>query len=309
MEDVASVSSLIEDFANWLAVERGFSKHTVRNYCADVHLFFEVTGSDWRKVNRNDIEFFVNFISKHGSKPSSIARRLSSIRSFYKFLKMKGFISNIPISGVKRPKVKRRLPSYLSEEEIAKAFSSTCNPVEKAIMEILYSTGIRVSELCGLNVDDVDLSGCRMRVLGKGGKERIVFLTDEAVGALKEYLMYRMEKLSKIKRLDEDTKRALFITSRGRISDMTVRRILKRIFMRCGIKKKVYPHLIRHTFATHLLEEGMNLRGVQSLLGHKNIQTTEVYTHVSLKHLLEAYRNAHPRERFEIDDGGSDKKE
>ncbi|MGB9668060.1 MAG: site-specific tyrosine recombinase/integron integrase [Thermosulfidibacteraceae bacterium] len=308
MGDIGQVSEFINEFARWLLVERGFSKHTVRNYCADVELLFEVAGNDLSKIDETKIELFVNFMAKHGAKQSSIARRLSSIRTFYRFLKLKGFIDSMPILHFRKPRVKRKLPNYLSEEEMAKAFESVKDPPEKAILEVLYSTGIRVSELCALNIDDVDLAGGRIRVIGKGGKERIVFLTEEAMKSLREYLLFRLEKISRMKQVNEDTRRALFITSRGRISDMTVRRILKRIFSRSGIKKRVYPHLIRHTIATHLLEEGMNLKGVQTLLGHKNIQTTEVYTHVSLRHLLEMYRRAHPRGSDKIDNSSGDKK-
>lgn len=302
------MEDLIKAFGEWLRVEKGFSNHTVRNYVRDVELFFEFVGNNPYDVTPEKVIQFSSFMAKHRLKPSSIARRLSSIRTFYRFLKIKGFATNTPIGLFRLPKLRKKLPAYLTIEEVKKALEAAKSPLEKAIIELLYSTGMRVSELCMLNLDDVDLSGSRIRVRGKGKRERIVFLTEEAVKAIREYLAYRMKRLSE-GNYSEDAKNALFITIKGRISDMTVRRIVSKVFRLSGVKKRVYPHLIRHTFATHLLEEGMNLKGVQELLGHKNIQTTEVYTHVSIKRLVDVYNKFHPRSQGPIYNGNSHKEE
>ncbi len=197
-----------------------------------------------------------------------------------------------PAKAVSNPKVGKNLPGYLSKEEVEELVKAAETSMEKAIVQLMYETGIRVSELCSLNIQDVDLKSLRLRVKGKGKRERILFFGEAAKEALISYL--KSERIEKAKGLSKDHE-ALFITNRGRISDTTVRRILKKLSIKAGLPKNVYPHLLRHTFATHLLEEGVNLRGVQELLGHKNIETTEVYTHVSIRRLMEIYDRAHPR--------------
>ncbi len=282
----------IDDFVEYLRRERNFSEHTLRVYRRDIEDFFAYVRKDPAQVTSKDVSRFVAKLSKKGLSPLSVSRKLSALRSFFRYLKKVRVVGENPASYVSNPKAGRRLPSYLSREEIEALLAAAGSLKEKAILELLYATGMRISELCGLNVEDVDLSGCRVRVRGKGKKEREAFFGEHAKEAL---LMYLKEERPKLARTLKKDREALFITKRGRISDTTVRRMLKRLALKAGLGKDVYPHLIRHTFATHLLEEGLDLRSVQELLGHKNIETTEVYTHVSIRRLVEVYDKAHPR--------------
>ncbi|BAT70880.1 integrase/recombinase XerC [Thermosulfidibacter takaii ABI70S6] len=258
--------------------------------------FFNEVGKNPASVTSYDVSRFVSALSKKGLSPRSISRKLSSVRTFYRYLKKIQLVQDNPAKAVNNPKTGKPLPSYLSQEEVETLLNAASTPLEKAIVELLYATGMRISELCSLNIQDIDLKNMQIRVMGKGKKERIVYFGERAKDALLNYLKTERSQIATKLKKDQE---ALFVTKRGRISDMTVRRILKRIALKAGIHKNVYPHLLRHTFATHLLEEGMNLRGVQELLGHKNIETTEVYTHVSIRKLVEIYDRTHPRAKHE----------
>ncbi len=286
-------SYYINDFIEYLVSSKGASSHTIRGYKKDIEEFFSLVKKLPEEISKEDVLYYVSFCFKTGLSPSSVCRKLSSIRSFFKFLKKKGIVSESPVVGVRNPKMPRRLPRYLSYDEIAVLIDKGAqSPQEKAILEFMYATGVRVSELCALNIEDLDLSRMRAKVKGKGKRERMVYFGERAKKALLEYLKERRKIVSRKGFPDKD---ALFVTKRGRISDMTVRRILNRAAQRAGLPKKIYPHLVRHSFATHLLEEGMDIRALQELLGHKNIETTEVYTHVSIERLVEVYDRTHPR--------------
>ncbi len=286
-------SYYINDFIEYLVSSKGASSHTIRGYRRDIEEFFSLVKKLPEEISKEDVLYYISFCFKTGLSPSSVCRKLSSIRSFFKFLKKRGIVSESPVVGVRNPKMPRRLPRYLSYDEIAVLIDKGAqNPQEKAILEFMYATGVRVSELCALNIEDLDLSRMRAKVKGKGKRERMVYFGERAKRALLEYLKERRKIVSRKGFPDKD---ALFVTKRGRISDMTVRRILNRAAHRAGLPKKIYPHLVRHSFATHLLEEGMDIRALQELLGHKNIETTEVYTHVSIERLVEVYDRTHPR--------------
>ncbi len=286
-------SYYINDFIEYLVSSKGASSHTIRGYKKDIEEFFSLVKKLPEEISKEDVLYYVSFCFKTGLSPSSVCRKLSSIRSFFKFLKKRGIVSESPVVGVRNPKMPRRLPRYLSYDEIAVLIDKGAqSPQEKAILEFMYATGVRVSELCALNIEDLDLSRMRAKVKGKGKRERMVYFGERAKKALLEYLKERRKIVSRKGFPDKD---ALFVTKRGRISDMTVRRILNRAAQRAGLPKKIYPHLVRHSFATHLLEEGMDIRALQELLGHKNIETTEVYTHVSIERLVEVYDRTHPR--------------
>ena len=284
----------IERFITYMQLMKGASAHTLRSYRRDLLDFFGTVKKSFSEVQKAHVLDFMYQCSLKGLSARTISRKLSSLRAFYKFLNKEGFCKANPLDGVNNPKVSKTLPPTLSREEVDLLVEAADNSRDKAIVEFLYATGIRISELCALDLKDVDIGSMMVLVKGKGKKERMVFFGNKAKEALLEYLRDRAKIVHKIPAKDRE---ALFITSRGRISDMTVRRILKKLAKRAGIYKDVYPHLLRHSFATHLLEAGMDLRAVQELLGHKNIETTEVYTHVSIKRLVEVYDKTHPRAR------------
>ncbi len=282
----------IEDFLEYLKRERNASSHTVRNYKRDLEDFFSFCQKAPEDVKEEDIARYVRHLSKKRLKPTSISRKLSSLRTFYRYLKRAGLIKENPARAVRNPKTGRRLPAYLSPEEVDTLIESAESYRDRAILELLYSTGIRVSELCNLKVRDIDLRNMKAIVVGKGKRERIVYFGEKAKEALLKYIQEERPKyLEKHPELSEH----LFLSRKGKLSDMSVRRMIKRCASKAGIHKEVYPHLLRHTFATHMLEGGLDLRSVQELLGHKNIETTEVYTHVSIRRLVEVYDKTHPR--------------
>ena len=283
---------VVEDFIEYLRRERNFSEHTLRGYRRDLEDFFDVVKKAPEEVAELDVSRFVFRLSRRGLSPRTISRKLSALRSFFKFLKRAGIVRSNPALAVRNPKVGRHLPSYLSYEEMEALFRACESQRERAILELLYATGMRISELCSLDLQDLDIAGMRVRVRGKGKRERILFFGEGAKQALVEYI--RGERAKILSRLKNRTD-ALFLTPRGRITPVTVRRMLKKLALKAGLSKDVYPHLVRHTFATHLLEDGLDLRSVQELLGHKNIETTEVYTHVSIRRLVEIYDRTHPR--------------
>ncbi len=283
----------IEDFIGYLRRAKNSSEHTLRGYRRDVEDFFLCTNASLDQVKKEHVLMFVSSCRKRGLSNTSISRKLSALRTFFNYLKKQKVISESPLVGVRNPKTGKRLPRALSFDEIVQLIEKGAeNARDRAILEFMYATGLRVSELCSLNIEDVDFSLMRAIVRGKGKKERVVYFGERAKKALLEYLR---ERKSIVSNPNFPDKRALFVTKRGRITDMTVRRILDKAAKKSGIFKKVYPHIVRHSFATHLLEEGMDLRALQKLLGHKNIETTEVYTHVSIERLLEIYDRTHPR--------------
>ncbi len=282
----------IQDFVTYLKKERFFSEHTLRCYSRDLRDFFAWVSKAPEDVTPRDVSRYVSFLSRKGYSPRSISRKLSALRSFFRYMKRGGLVEENPAKAVGNPKVGKSLPSYLTEEEVRALLAAPKSARDRAILWLLYQTGIRVSELCGLRLQDVDLKGKRLRVRGKGKRERVVFFGDEAGKALLQYL--RDERPAYVERHPECAD-ALFLSRKGKLSDMSVRRMLKRAAQEAGIHKEVYPHLLRHTFATHMLERGVDLRAVQKFLGHKNIETTEVYTHVSIRRLVEVYDRTHPR--------------
>ena len=284
----------LDDFLRHLTQEKGYSHHTVRAYRRDLEQFFSVVKKEPMEITPKDVGRFVSHLARRGVGPRSIGRKLSAVRTFFDYLKKRGLVEANPARDVSNPKVGRKLPSYLSREEVEALIAAAETFRDRAIVELIYSSGLRASELCALNITDVDFSGMRLRVRGKGKRERVVFFGERARDVLLMYMEHERSKL--VARLKKD-REALFLTPRGRMTDTTLRRILKRLAEKAGISKPVYPHLLRHTFATHLLEGGLDLRSVQELLGHKNIETTEVYTHVSIRRLVEVYDRTHPRAR------------
>jgi integrase/recombinase XerC len=285
----------IESFMTYLEAERNASPHTLINYRVDLTEFQKfLEGTPLKEISALDIRRFLAHLSDRDCSRSTIGRKLACLRSFCKYLVREDVLAANPAAGVSTPKREKRLPSFLEVEEISKLLEAPVGDRweakrDKAIMELLYSSGLRVSELVGANTEDVDTDSFLIKVRGKRKKERIVPVGSLALKAIQGYLAARPESRSPA----EDP---LFMNkSRTRLTDRSVRRIILKYVKKLGINKEVYPHMFRHSFATHLLDRGADLRSVQELLGHENLSTTQIYTHVSLKKVREAFELAHPR--------------
>lgn len=285
----------IEKFLNYLKIERNVSPHTLRNYTKDLSLLRESLGDrPWEKTDLLALRQFVADQRAKGISKVSLARRIAAIRSFSRFLHREGYLASNPALGLIRPKQDRKLPAFLSMEEAVRLMEApqgddltACR--DRAILETLYSTGLRVSELVSLKVRDVDLIGGSLRVVGKGRKERLVPVGSYSVQAVRRYL----QALESGQDLPE---KPLFQNRRhGPLTDRSIRRILNRYLLKIGGTLKISPHALRHSFATHLLDRGADLRSVQELLGHSSLTTTQVYTHVTTERLKRVYEAAHPR--------------
>ena len=285
----------LDRFLKFLEGEKNASPHTIKNYRSDLVEFFGFLGKDsTEEVNYLDIRKFLAHLKEKEFLRSTVSRKLACLKSFFKYLTREGLIEGNPAGGIATPKRERRLPSYLEVKEIEGLLEATKGlswemKRDSAILETLYSSGIRVSELMGLNLEDIDLLSSLIRVRGKGKKERIVPIGSCANTAIKEYL--DASQISPSEKLIP-----LFLNRRKtRLTDRSVRRVILKCAKRAALKKGISPHTLRHSFATHLLDRGADLRSVQELLGHANLSTTQIYTHVSAKRLKEAYDQAHPR--------------
>jgi len=287
------IEQYIEQFITYLDAERNASPHTLVNYSVDLREFSLVVGKKpLNTITYLDVRNFLAHLNKNNFSKSSISRKLACLRSFFKFLVRENIIKNNPASAVATPKREKRLPHFLEENEVTTLLNTPnldaldgCR--DRAIIETLYSSGLRVSELVSLNVETIDRLAGLIRVRGKGRKERIVPLGNAAIQAIDGYLA---------KRPEVQLREPLFLNSRsGRLTDRSVRRMLLKHARKAGIAKEVSPHMLRHSFATHLLNRGADLRSVQELLGHENLSTTQIYTHVTTQRLKEAYDQAHPR--------------
>ncbi|MEN2994283.1 MAG: tyrosine recombinase XerC [Thermodesulfovibrio sp.] len=293
-----NTQTYITKFLNYLRVQKGDSPHTFRAYRKDLQEFFEFAKVEPEKVDPIVIRGFISEQILKGKSKTTVARKLSSLRSFFSYLYSEGLIKNNPARVVSSLKIKRNIPRFLTVDDAFKLVEAPSEESftvqrDRAILEVFYSSGIRVSELCGLNIEDLDLREGLIKVKGKGKKERIVPLGKKAKEALKKYLAIR--HLVKIKKKISVDDTPLFINNRGqRISDRQVRRIVEKYAKIIGVVEKVTPHTLRHTFASHLLMEGADLRVIQELLGHASLSTTQIYTHVDLKHLLDVYDRSHP---------------
>lgn len=288
----------ITNFLNHIKLQKGDSSHTLRAYKNDLEEFFNFAKVEPEKVEPIVIRGFISEQILKGKSKTTVARKLSTLRSFFSYLYSEGFIKINPAKVVSSVKTKRAIPKFLTVDDAFKLVEAPSEDKftvqrDKAILELFYSSGIRVSELCGLNLEDLDLKEGLIKVRGKGKKERIVPVGQKAKEALKKYLAIRqILRIKKKLSLDETP---LFINNRGqRISDRQVRRIVEKYAKFIGVLEKIGPHTLRHTFASHLLMEGADLRVIQELLGHASLSTTQIYTHVDLKHLIEVYDKSHP---------------
>jgi integrase/recombinase XerC len=285
----------INKFLRFLEIEKNVSPFTLTNYTLDLQDFYNfLKGIPLEKVDTIVLRRFLASLREQNYAKRTIARRISSLRSFFKFLCREGYLKTNPILGLRTPKLDRKLPHFLSEEEMGQLLESPPADLsglrDRAILESLYSTGMRVSELVGLNKEEIDFFGGVIKVYGKGKQERLIPIGDRALTAIKDYL----DKLPENFKIS--TRKALFLNKKGRrLSDRAVRLIVSKYINKFSFKKGVSPHTLRHSFATHLLDRGADLRSVQELLGHKNLSTTQIYTHVTTERLKSVYKKAHPR--------------
>lgn len=299
-------------FLDFLSVQKNYSEHTQRAYHNDLYDFIryvavqnridpenpgEMSSLSVSQVDALLIRAYLGHLYKKKNKKSSVARKLSALRSFFTYLLKHGVIEINPGSLIMTPKQDKPLPAYLTVDEMFRLLDtidtgSLSGKRDRAMFELLYSTGIRVSELVGLNVDDLNRSGGTMRVLGKGDKQREVPVGRRAIAAVNDYRQALAAQEPELKRDPS----ALFLNRRGgRLTGRSMARILKERALACGIGVPIFPHAVRHTFATHMLDAGADLRGVQEILGHESLSTTQKYTHVTIDRLMRIYDKAHPR--------------
>jgi len=312
------VQNIFNRYIDYLRSERNFSPYTVRNYISDL------TGNTVRGTAKGYFQFlkmksvssladadrvvlreYIGYLMEQKLSRRSISRKISAVRSFYRYLLREGYLKENPIKLTSSPKLDRRLPDCLNLEEVERLLNEPRQDTpqglrDKAILEAIYASGMRISELASLNTDQVNLETGEIKVLGKGSKERIVLIGKTAITALKQYLREARPRLMCLK----GDRQALFINRFGkRLSQRMIQKILTGYGDRAGIGKHVYPHLLRHTFATHMLDGGADLRVVQELLGHNSLGTTQIYTHVTQTQARKVYLAAHPMaKKVELDE-------
>ncbi len=293
------MNRLVNTFLQHLSAERNMSRHTIRAYKGDLGqfvIYLQNSGLLIEQVNYLCLRRYLAYLQTLGYTRTSIARKLTVVRSFFGFLQRESLVSSNPAPLISYPKLDKRLPKSLRMDVLetflnAPNINKTFGQRDKAILEVLYGTGIRVSELVGLDVDDIDFEQQEIRVFGKGGKERIVPINQEALKFIGRYLAKGRKELSGGKE-----GAALFLNRSGeRLADGAVRRIVEKYVKQAGIEISITPHVLRHTFATHLLESGADLRSIQELLGHVDLSSTQIYTQLSKTKLKEIYLQTHPR--------------
>lgn len=295
----------ISEFLTYLQSQKNSSANTVLSYARDLTEFYDYILKHQKDV-LNDaalvlerlsplvIRSYLSLLYQRNSV-ASIARKLSALRSFFKYFVRKGVLEQNPAKVINSPKIPKKLPKFLNVDEInamlaVELENDKFDKRDHAIMELLYSSGLRVSELVGLNLDQLDLTESLVRVLGKGNKERLVPMGSKAVQAIQDYLSERTA-ITRVRDLD-----AVFINKNGtRLSVRSVQRLVSRVTSATGMNKSATPHMIRHSFATHMLGSGADLRSIQELLGHKSLSTTQKYTHVGVEELAKVYDKAHPK--------------
>ena len=291
----------LEDFIHYLSVERGLAQNTLASYRIDLAQYLthlkQQGISSLVEANRNHILSHLYKLQKEGKAPATISRHLAALKQFYRFLQSEEMVTDDFTVGLESPKLAQRLPQVLTTGEVEALLSlpQLADPAgirDKAMLEIIYATGIRVSEMISLNIPDIELDLGYIRCMGKGSKERIIPLGSVAARYIREYLSWSRVKLTKGKTEHQ----ALFVNVQGkRLTRQGFWKIIKKYAREGRIQKHITPHTLRHSFATHLLENGADLRAVQEMLGHADISTTQIYTHLTKLRLKEVYTNAHPR--------------
>lgn len=285
----------IDKFIRYLQVEKGLSPHTLRAYQKDLEIFSEFVNASPEKIDPVDVRGFIAQQISSGLSKTTAGRRLAAVRSFFRFLHREGYVKSNPAKVINTPRKPKTLPKFLTVDDV---FNLIEKPEgigfivarDRAILELLYSSGIRVSELSGLDMGDINLRDGLVKVKGKGKKERIVPIGAKAIDAIRSYLIERML----LKKRDA----ALFLNRRGsRLTERSIRRLVVKYARMVLLDGRIGPHTLRHTFATHLLQAGADLRTIQELLGHSSLSTTQKYTHLDITHLVDVYDRAHPLAR------------
>ena len=286
--------SNLRSFLNYLLVDKGLSNNTVKAYEADISSFFQwLDNKDlkYKNLQEDHINQYISFLFQRKMRSSSVNRKISSIKSFYIFLVKRNFVKNSPLNDLVTPKQEKYLPESMSEAEVDKLLNSpdVANKIEnrdKAMIEMLYATGMRISELVNLKITDVDMKRCVVKVFGKGSKERLVPFGETALDSLRSYLNEREQSSSK----------EIFLSNRGKkMTRVAFWQRVKVYLIRENLKNSISPHTLRHAFATHLLNRGADLRSVQLLLGHSDLSTTQIYTHIAKQRLSDVLKKHHPR--------------
>jgi len=290
---------LIAHFVDYLRTEKGLSQNTLASYGCDLdqyQRFLSQSGQNLATASRAAVVSYLVWLQKQGRAAATVARRLAALRAFYQFMVRERYLDSDPTDNLESPRLERKLPRVLTVKEVERLLSqpdpSTPTGLrDRAMLELLYATGIRVSELVSLRLEDVNLNLGYVRCLGKGGRERVIPLGRMARKAVKEYLAYGRPRL-----LGDPGERTLFLNHQGaRLTRQGFWKIIKKYARQAGLEKNITPHTLRHSFATHLLENGADLRSVQEMLGHVDISTTQIYTQVTRGRLKEVYSRAHPR--------------
>ena len=278
----------IDDFLNYLKYQKGFSLNTIKNYSIDLNDFQKFV--DNKKIDIDTIRKYLKNLYNKNYSNKTISRKVSSLKSYFKYAYSENFIDDNPMSLISNPKISKKLPNYLNYNDLEKLLnypdtSKTYGLRDALILEMLYSSGTRVSELTNIKIKDIDLANRKIKILGKGNKERYVFYGTKCEKLLNQYLKNNESEY-------------LFINKHGnKLNERTVRKIVDENAKKAGLALHVTPHTLRHTYATHLLNDGADLKSVGDLLGHENLSTTQIYTHVSNERLREVYLKAHPRAR------------
>ncbi|MFC2158261.1 site-specific tyrosine recombinase XerD [Acidobacteriota bacterium] len=298
METQISVQEILSLFIEYISVEKGLSQNTLLSYSNDLQKFFQYMEKEkrpWLNAREDDLVKFIHFESRSGLSARSLARLISSLKAFYRFLILDGHVKSNPAVDLSSPKIWLTLPKFLSVEDVDKLLDQPDSTTEqgqrdRAMLELLYATGLRVSELLNLKLQDINLEEGFLICKGKGGKERIVPVGLSAEEAVQLYMKQAR------KRFVKEPSPFLFLSMRGKaFTRQGFWKLIKKYAETAGMASKISPHVLRHSFATHLLERGADLRSVQLMLGHSQITTTQIYTHVSRKKLREVYEKFHPR--------------
>lgn len=289
----------LDEFKIYLKSEKNFSDHTIRGYLGDIYTFLIWVGElELSQINVNKFSEYLHFIQKIDYSKKTIARKIASIRAFYKFLYQEEIIDNNPADSIRSPKQSKTLPNFLTEEEVENILrnikiETPAGYRNRVILELLWTTGMRISELSGLNWENLNLEQNEIKVFGKGAKERIVLIPNKTKEAL---INYKENVCDLIHQTKKDPSDPVFINYNGfRLQNQSIRKAIKEVVQKIELPKKVTPHVFRHSFATKMLEGGADLRIVQELLGHTSISNTQIYTHISSARLKSIYNATHPR--------------
>lgn len=293
----------LEDFKSYITIEKNFSPHTAKAYYADILAFLLWLGEDeCEGISFSKIREYLHFMQIYNYKKTTVARKIASLRTFYKYLHREQKVANNPAENIISPKRPKELPKFLTTDEVEQILNNVnidtpAGYRNRAILELLWASGMRISELSGLNFGSLNLENNEITVFGKGAKERIILITDRAKKYLQGYIDYARPLVAKgfpLPPVTEET--PVFINKTGfRLQPKMVRNVINDIVEKIELPKKVTPHMFRHSFATHLIENGADLRVVQELLGHASISNTQIYTHISMQHMKEVYNETHPR--------------